>query len=121
MPPTIISRSTLFYEGGLGQYAERLTADLGQLYNTEAFSDVTIHCSDGNVFKVNCLLLVNASKLFKDIFKIDCNCSSFATLKYDVIFPGSEKILKKLHLLLKCLNYLVNKSEYGLNCLKVYY
>jgi hypothetical protein len=88
MAPTIISRSTIIYEGGLGLYAENLTADLGQLYNTEAFSDVTIRCSNGNVFKANRLVLMNASRLFRDIFAIDAQSSTFIPINYDVIFPG---------------------------------
>ncbi len=93
MAPTIVNRSTVIYEGGPGRYAEKLTADLGQLYNIDALSDVTFHCSDGNVLKTNRLLLVNVSKVFEDIFRNDCNWSTFVSTNYDFYFPGSEMLI----------------------------
>ena len=94
MPPTVKLNGRdllLSYESGLNRYAKTLGSNLGKMNSTEPFADVTIHCANGIDFRANRLVLIGASKLFREIFEDACNCSTFVPLNYDVIFPGTSE------------------------------
>ncbi len=97
MPPTVKLNGRdllLSYESGWNGYAKTLGSDLGRLNTTEAYVDVRLHCENGIVFTANRLVLIGASKLFQDIFSDSCNCSTFVSPIYDVIFPGNGETVR---------------------------
>ena len=73
-------RST--YNSGAVNYIKELAIDLS---SSGELADVTFHCSDRKEVKANCLVLVGSSKVFEEIFKSDCNCS---TDNFQIELPG---------------------------------
>ena len=86
----------------VAQHIDDYTASLGGLSRTVDFADVTFHFRQGVKIKTNKLMLAKASKLFSQLFEVNCVSCASTSVSYDVICPDIspetvEVLLELLH------------------------
>ena len=94
------------------------SSSLASLSRTVDFADVTFHFGHGAKIRTNKLLLARASKLFGQVFEVNCNAC--APVNYDIICPdvSPDSVQMLLELLQSGCTKLKNEEkETGLNSL----
>ena len=85
------------------QHMSEVAASLGHLSQSPDFGDVTFHFGHGVKVKTNKLLLAKSSRLFGQLFELNCACATWLRVSHDVICPDISPdavmtLLELLHL-----------------------
>ena len=96
----------------VSEHLNEFTDNLGSLSQSPDFGDVTFHFGHGVKIKTNKLLMAKSSKLFWQLFELNCGCASWLSIQYDVVCPDvSPEAVKVLLDLLHLGSARVNSSD----------